>query len=142
MRRATLALHLASAFEDAAAPTVPEGRVSFDVEPSHKTSILNACGFWRVGDRAVRIDALERLGQVLSEMQTTILVGPNLLSLVGSPRQAFPTVMRFVGFRPTKPGADTYRRAPARTTGKKRDASSPFSVLEELESRSDGAAPT
>jgi ATP-dependent RNA helicase SUPV3L1/SUV3 len=142
MRRATLALHLASAFEDAAAPTVPEGRVSFDVEPSHKTSILNACGFWRVGDRAVRIDALERLGQVLSEMQTTIVVGPNLLSLVGSPRQAFPTVMRFVGFRPTKPGADTYRRAPARTTGKKRDASSPFSVLEELESRSDGAAPT
>jgi len=141
-RRATLAFNLATTFEHAVAPPVPEGRVSFDVSPSHNTSILNACGFWRVGERAVRIDALERLGQVLSEMETTIVVGPNLLSLVGSPRQAFPTVMRFVGFRPTKPGADTYKRAPTRNAGKKKHTSSPFSVLAAFETRSDGATST
>ena len=120
----------------------PEGRVSFDLTLDHKVPTIRACGFQCVGDRAIRVDALERLGQVLASKKGVVTVDHTLLSLVGSPRQAFPAVMRFVGYRPNKSDSDTYRRAPARSTHTKKVATSPFSVLEEMQIRTNGVAPS
>ena len=132
-RRATLARQLASAFHGSVAPSVPHGLVSFDMDPAHVAGTLHVCGYWPVGRRAVRIDALERLGQALAAIGTKVAVNPNLLSLVGYPRQEFPSVMRFLGYRPIAPGSDVFRRNHERPSrNKKNNAASPFSVLADL----------
>lgn len=140
-RRAVVAQQLANAFGGTDAPAPPDGRVSFDVRPNDASGILRRCGYWLVDQRAVRVDALERLGQALATIGPKVATDPNLLSIVGFSRQGFPAVMRFVGYRPIKPDSEIFRRVPQRPSKPKKNPLSPFSVLADLPKRAGGAPP-
>jgi ATP-dependent RNA helicase SUPV3L1/SUV3 len=140
-RRAVVARQLANAFGGTDAPAPPDGRVSFDVRPNDDAGILRTCGYWMVDQRAVRVDSLERLGQALAMIGPKVATDPNLLSIVGFPRQGFPAVMRFVGYRPIKPGSELFRRAPQRISKPKKNPLSPFSVLADLPKQVGGTPP-
>ncbi len=143
-RRTALALELACVFHSATPQSIPVGRVSFEAPAGSSDLVYNACGYWLIGGRAVRVDALERLGQALAVIGPTAYESPELLSLIGYPRREFPIAMNFVGYRKTDPANDAFTSArppagvPKNRRGREqlaKPSSSPFSVLRDLSPR-------
>jgi len=132
-KRAAFIAELRAAFLNEPRSTVPSGRVSvvacYDKTPP---------GFHRVGNRWVRIDALERLAEKLASETAPVAPSAALTSIVGFPREGFATVMKFLGYRQL-PSHDGRFVAVRRGSGgrpkrprRARPSESPFAVLEAL----------
>lgn len=140
-KRTALTLELSCAFHGRTIPELPAGRVSFEAPRSADDELLKACGYWRLHNRAVRVDALERLARALADIGPSVRESPQLLSLVGFPRSDFPWAMEFVGYRQSGATAGLFSLAPSpgRPRGNRKrkstqaaPASSPFAILREL----------
>ncbi len=128
------------------APPAP-GLVSVAADPDLPVSYYHAVGFRRFGPRAIRADMVERLADALHERAAngTVTSSPELLSIIGCPRDDFPAVMAALGYRhEIRDGERHYRRrraaarpGPPRRSRRPRqpsraDDTSPFTVLRQL----------
>ncbi|MEQ8247128.1 MAG: helicase-related protein [Alphaproteobacteria bacterium] len=140
-KRAVLALELHCVFHGRPILDLPVGRVSFEVPRDIDHDLFKACGFWRIGGRAVRVDALERLDQALAGVGPTVRETPQLLSLIGFPRSEFSLAMEFLGYRQSDQTKGLFSIAASRPVSHKNRrqkipkvaaTASPFAVLREL----------
>ena len=154
--RRALSAALWATYHDCKSPAAPasSGRVSVLRDADIADDFYLACGFARMGDRAVRIDMIERLADRLRQVKgATITPDHTLLSLVGCNRAEFSQTMTVLGYlargagdevvferrRPpkarTKTPASEARPAHLRPKPAPRDRldpNSPFAVLKDL----------
>ncbi len=118
-------------------------------DPVH-TDGLMATGYWLAGERAIRLDMLERFCR---EMRARAKQGPVvpdhlLLSIIGCPREEFGTIARAIGYRQQEgedqsgfvPKRRSDRRDRSRPKRRRKtagpvDPSSPFAKLQDLKLR-------
>lgn len=97
---------------EGALPSLPEnGPVSLHADPSAPKGFYAAAGYWVVGDKAVRVDLVERLLDVVRETGKSgapIVPTGSLVSMVGLSQADFARLMVALGYRRTlvKPEAD------------------------------------
>jgi ATP-dependent RNA helicase SUPV3L1/SUV3 len=121
----------------------PPGAVSVAAAPGVPAAFYEAVGFRVVGERAVRLDILERLAARLLRLarQTPFAPGPELASLTGLAAAELHALVAALGYRPAAAGGGFEGRrrrdrpetppGDARRHGRK-DADSPFAKLKEL----------
>ncbi len=114
--------------DPAAAPPPKAGLVSLEINESLPHAYYYAAGYRPSGTRAVRIDMLERLANLIrsargeANMREGFEAGSQMMSIVGSSGEDFDGIMRSLGFRknvvkrkaatppdvaPAEPNADT-----------------------------------
>ncbi len=87
------------------APPPKPGLVSLEVNESLPHAYYYAAGYRPSGTRAVRIDMLERLANLIrsargdANMREGFEAGPQMMSIVGSSGEDFEGIMRSLGFR-------------------------------------------
>ncbi len=136
--RATIADELRGAFTGARPVAVPSGRVSVEI-PRDAPASTSPGGYLRIGRRWFRIDALERLADLLASESAPVRIRPDMLSLVGCPRADVGDLMKFLRYRRAGASPEIYlpaagrRRSPAaRLRKQSAGTTSPFAVLETL----------
>lgn len=88
-----------------AAPPPKPGLVSLEISDSLPHAYYYAAGYRPSGTRAVRIDMLERLANLIrsargeANMREGFEAGPQMMSIVGSSGEDFEGIMRSLGFR-------------------------------------------
>jgi ATP-dependent RNA helicase SUPV3L1/SUV3 len=84
-------------------PPLPQpGRVSIAVDDSLSPGFLEAAGFWRIGDEAVRIDMVDRLARAIHgrrEGRAPFIPDPNWAASAGLTRDGLARLMRALGYR-------------------------------------------
>lgn len=83
-------------------PPLPrEGLIMTPVEPIAPSAFYTVAGYWPLGDRAIRVDILERLLQVLSTNKKSEPLMPpeSLMSSLGLSRTDFARLMSALGYR-------------------------------------------
>ncbi|MGK2284768.1 helicase-related protein [Pedomonas sp. V897] len=100
-----IALWAAAHPEAGALPALPENApVSVAVAPSAPRALYTAAGYWVVGDKAVRVDLVERLLDVLREEArggAPVVPTGQLVSMVGLSQADFSRLMVALGYRRT-----------------------------------------
>ncbi|WP_310498514.1 helicase-related protein [Sandarakinorhabdus sp.] len=84
-------------------PELPApGRVSILADDAHPPGFLEVCGYWRIGEQAVRIDMADRLARQIHERRdgrTPFIPDPNWAASVGLGREGLARLMRALGCR-------------------------------------------
>jgi ATP-dependent RNA helicase SUPV3L1/SUV3 len=89
-------------------PPPGAGLTSLPADPNVPGGFYEAAGFRLCGARAVRIDMLERLGEIIrnkgknGQMPDTFPVSPDMMSVMGCGEEDLANVLRGLGFRETK----------------------------------------
>lgn len=89
-------------------PPPPAGLTSLPADPSVPAGFYEAAGFRLCGPRAVRIDMLERLGEIIrgkgqgGQMPEGFAVSNDMMSVLGCGEDDIAQVLRSLGFRDTK----------------------------------------
>jgi ATP-dependent RNA helicase SUPV3L1/SUV3 len=89
-------------------PPPPAGLTSLPTDPSVPAGFYEAAGFRLCGPRAVRIDMLERLGEIIrgkgqgGQMPEGFAVSNDMMSVLGCGEDDIAQVLRSLGFRDTK----------------------------------------
>jgi ATP-dependent RNA helicase SUPV3L1/SUV3 len=89
-------------------PPPPAGLTSLPADPAVPGGFLEAAGFRLCGVRAVRIDMLERLGDIIrakgkdGQMPDAFTVSPDMMSVLGCGEEDMAQVLRSLGFRDSK----------------------------------------
>jgi ATP-dependent RNA helicase SUPV3L1/SUV3 len=89
-------------------PPPPAGLTSLPADPSVPAGFYEAAGFRLCGPRAVRIDMLERLGEIIrgkgqgGQMPDGFIVSNDMMSVLGCGEDDIAQVLRSLGFRDTK----------------------------------------
>jgi ATP-dependent RNA helicase SUPV3L1/SUV3 len=89
-------------------PPPPAGLTSLPSDPSVPAGFYEAAGFRLCGPRAVRIDMLERLGEIIrgkgqsGQMPEHFSVSNDMMSVLGCGEDDIAQVLRALGFRDTK----------------------------------------
>lgn len=127
-------------------PPPPPGRVTIDVESGAPPAFYDVAGYWRIDDRAVRIDMVERLARAMHDQRdgrTPFVPDAMWMASVGMNREGFARLMRALGYRVhCTDGPATFEWRGPRTERPKRAAKSgrasghsPFAVLAEMRGR-------
>ncbi|WP_374940221.1 helicase-related protein [Pedomonas mirosovicensis] len=100
-----VALWAAASHFEGPLPSLPEnGPVSVPVDPSAPKAVYAVAGYWVVGDKAVRVDLVERLLDVLREQAkggAPVIPTGQLVSMVGLSQADFSRLMVALGYRRT-----------------------------------------
>ncbi|MFZ4688734.1 MAG: helicase-related protein [Polymorphobacter sp.] len=84
-------------------PDLPApGRTSVAVADGLPPGFIEAAGFWRIGDEAVRIDMVDRLARAIHERRdgrTPFIADPNWAASAGLTRDGLARLMRALGYR-------------------------------------------
>jgi ATP-dependent RNA helicase SUPV3L1/SUV3 len=83
-------------------PLPPPGRVSLAVDDALPAGFVEATGFWRIGDEAVRIDMVDRLARAIHgrrEGRAPFIPDPNWAASAGLTRDGLARLMRALGYR-------------------------------------------
>ena len=89
-------------------PAPAAGLTSSPADPTVAAGFYEAAGFRLCGPRAVRIDMLERLGEIIrskgqgGQMPDTFGVSPDMMSVLGCGEEDLAQVLRSLGFRDQK----------------------------------------
>jgi ATP-dependent RNA helicase SUPV3L1/SUV3 len=87
----------------AALPALPPpGRVSLPVDAAAPPGFIEAAGFWRIGDEAVRIDMVDRLARAIHgrrDGRAPFIPDPNWAASAGLSRDGLARLMRALGYR-------------------------------------------
>lgn len=89
-------------------PPPPAGLTSLPADPSVPAGFYEAAGFRLCGPRAVRLDMLERLGEIIrskgqgGKMPDGFAVSNDMMSVLGCGEDDIAQVLRALGFRDTK----------------------------------------
>jgi superfamily II DNA/RNA helicase len=89
-------------------PPPGAGLTSLPADPGVPAGFYEAAGFRLCGTRAVRIDMLERLGEIIrgkgqgGQMPETFAASPDMMSVLGCGEEDLAAVLRGLGFRETK----------------------------------------
>jgi ATP-dependent RNA helicase SUPV3L1/SUV3 len=89
-------------------PPPPAGLTSLPSDPAVAAGFYEAAGFRLCGPRAVRIDMLERLGDIIrskgqgGQMPESFAVSNDMMSVLGCGEDDIAQVLRALGFRDTK----------------------------------------
>jgi ATP-dependent RNA helicase SUPV3L1/SUV3 len=89
-------------------PPPPAGLTSLPSDPAVPAGFYEAAGFRLCGPRAVRIDMLERLGDIIrskgqgGQMPDSFAVSNDMMSVLGCGEDDIAQVLRALGFRDTK----------------------------------------
>ena len=89
-------------------PPPPAGLTSLPSDPAVPAGFYEAAGFRLCGPRAVRIDMLERLGDIIrskgqgGQMPESFAVSNDMMSVLGCGEDDIAQVLRSLGFRDTK----------------------------------------
>jgi ATP-dependent RNA helicase SUPV3L1/SUV3 len=89
-------------------PPPPAGLTSLPADPAVPAGFYEAAGFRLCGPRAVRIDMLERLGEIIrgkgkgGQMPDGFAVSNDMMSVLGCGEDDIGQVLRSLGFRDTK----------------------------------------
>ena len=93
----------AVANEIAALPALPPpGRVSLPVDAAAPPGFIEAAGYWRIGDEAVRIDMVDRLARAIHgrrDGRAPFIPDPNWAASAGLSRDGLARLMRALGYR-------------------------------------------
>ncbi|MBM3505204.1 MAG: disulfide oxidoreductase [Alphaproteobacteria bacterium] len=126
------------------------GRASFElIEPSGWNP-YEAAGYRRIGQRAIRIDMIERLADAMGGLaeRGPFPCNPELLSLVGCRREEFGVIARELGYRASKdaagdalfhPRRKKRNRQPGLSRDNRDNPHSPFAALGTLRPGSKGS---
>ena len=119
------------------------GRTSFPVNPEISHDVYKLCGFRVLGEKAVRIDILERLADFIRPALSwkpqsdavapdgavdgrSFIVTPAMLSILGATHQDMELVLKGLGYRgEVLPEADVLARLPRRETATPQPATDP-----------------
>ncbi|MEZ5792178.1 MAG: helicase-related protein [Nitratireductor sp.] len=119
------------------------GRTSFPVNPEISHDVYKLCGFRVLGEKAVRIDILERLADFIRPALSwkpqsdavapdgavdgrSFVVTPAMLSILGATHQDMELVLKGLGYRgEVLPEADVLARLPKRETATPQPATDP-----------------
>jgi ATP-dependent RNA helicase SUPV3L1/SUV3 len=105
------------------AALLPEpGRTSMDVEPGRAEADYGAAGFQRCGPRAVRLDMLERLADLIREARDpaekhAFAPSQPMMSLLGCSEDELKAVLRALGYKRVRKAAGTGDNAQAELWG-------------------------
>jgi ATP-dependent RNA helicase SUPV3L1/SUV3 len=83
-------------------PLPPPGRVSLAVDDTLPAGFVEATGFWRIGDEAVRIDMVDRLARAIHgrrKGRAPFIPDPNWAASAGLTRDGLARLMRALGYR-------------------------------------------
>jgi len=86
-------------------PPPPAGLTSLPADPGVAAGFYEAAGFRLCGSRAVRIDMLERLGEIIrgkgqnGQMPETFAASPDMMSVMGCGEEDLVQILRALGFR-------------------------------------------
>ncbi len=119
------------------APAAPGARTKLPVDPEAAPAFYEAVGYRILGNRAIRVDMLERLAAEIRRLAREagaegFAVTPRLLSLLALPAAELVPVLSGLGYRPVEQdGVPRFRPAPRRDRPRRRDkpSDSPFAVL-------------
>ncbi len=129
---------------DAPPRDTPAPRLSVPASEGVPSGFYGAAGYVRLGGRAIRADAAERLTGAVHKRtrKSAVLESEDLTALAGCAGEEFARVMRDLGYRrrPDRPGVfvRSYRRAAdagaaaRRRAGNSANSESPFAALGEL----------
>ena len=131
------------AFENLPAPPTP-GLTSVPADPTAPEGFYETVGFRVCGTRAVRIDMLERVADLIRPVIAAraynggFIVTPDMMSLVGCSGEEFASLLRGLGYRsqveavtpPAKEAPKENEAAPAAEQGAEADATSALSAVE------------
>ena len=89
-------------------PPPPAGLTSIAADASIGSGFYEAAGFRSCGPRAVRIDMLERLGDLIrakganKQMPESFAASPDMMSILGCGEEDLTLILRSIGFRDTQ----------------------------------------
>ncbi|WP_083875674.1 helicase-related protein [Caenispirillum salinarum] len=112
-----LRARLWAARSGAVVPALPEGRTSLPVDAEAPSGFYEAVGFHVLGDKAVRVDMLERFAAELRRLarEKVSVLPPDLLTLLGATVDEAPAVLGALGYE-AEAGEEgiTFKQVPRR----------------------------
>ncbi|MBI1213186.1 MAG: disulfide oxidoreductase [Alphaproteobacteria bacterium] len=93
-------------------PPPPAGLTSIAADAAIAAGFYEAAGFRVCGARAVRVDMLERLGELIrskganKQMPETFSTSPDMMSILGCGEEDLTLILRAIGFRDTREKAE------------------------------------
>jgi superfamily II DNA/RNA helicase len=128
-------------------PPPPAGLTSLLAETSVPAGFYEAAGYRVCGPRAVRIDMLERVGEIIrskgkgGKMPESFAITPDLMSVLGCGEEDLAQILRSLGFRDVRSTNEAGQEVVLWQQRPRRDERKPRPKPAPREARSDGPRP-